>query len=105
MRKIVAQMFLSLDGVMEAPEQWQFPYHDDQMAQVIAAHFHESDALLLGRATYEIFAPHHTPMAQLHTDPRRRRRRTHHTQKGARKQHHHQRQLDPRPITLPHQRP
>jgi dihydrofolate reductase len=56
MRKIVAQLFLSLDGVVEAPEQWQFPYHDEQMAEVVAAQFHDSDALLLGRITYEIFA-------------------------------------------------
>jgi hypothetical protein len=25
MRKLVAGLFLTLDGVMEAPEQWQFP--------------------------------------------------------------------------------
>lgn len=56
MRKIVAQLFVSLDGVVEAPEQWHFPYYDEQMGTAVAEQFHGSDTLLLGRATYEVFA-------------------------------------------------
>ncbi|MER5624134.1 dihydrofolate reductase family protein [Streptosporangium amethystogenes] len=56
MRKIVAQLFVSVDGVMEAPEDWHFPYYNEQMGEVVAAQFHESDILLLGRTTYEVFA-------------------------------------------------
>ncbi|MDF5754495.1 dihydrofolate reductase family protein [Spongiactinospora sp. TRM90649] len=56
MRKIIAQLFVSVDGVMEAPEDWHFPYYDDQMGEVVAEQFHQADTLLLGRATYEVFA-------------------------------------------------
>ena len=31
MRKIVAGLFISLDGVIEAPDQWHFPYFNDEM--------------------------------------------------------------------------
>ena len=55
-RKVVANFFMSLDGVIEAPEQWHFPYFDDEMAQAVGAGFATSDALLMGRATYEGFA-------------------------------------------------
>ncbi len=27
MRKIIVSEFVTLDGVMESPEQWQFPYY------------------------------------------------------------------------------
>jgi dihydrofolate reductase len=71
MRKIVAGLFLSLDGVMESPEQWQFPYFNDEMGQAIAAQMAESDTMLLGRRTYQEFAaywpnqPSDAPMAEL----------------------------------------
>lgn len=41
---------------MEAPEQWHFPYLSDDMQQDTTAEILASGALLLGRATYEIFA-------------------------------------------------
>jgi dihydrofolate reductase len=56
MRRIISQLFVSLDGVMEAPEEWQFPYFGDRMAEVVAEQFDGADILLLGRATYQIFA-------------------------------------------------
>jgi dihydrofolate reductase len=56
MRKIVVSEFLSVDGVMEAPEKWQFPYVSDDVAANIQAHILASDAVLLGRVTYETFA-------------------------------------------------
>ncbi|MFE3448136.1 dihydrofolate reductase family protein [Nonomuraea sp. NPDC059194] len=56
MRKIVAQLFVSVDGVMQAPEDWHFPYYDERMAEVVAEQFHQSDILLLGRTTYQVFA-------------------------------------------------
>lgn len=55
MRKIVVTEFLSLDGVMEAP-MWTFPYWNDEIAQFKADESNASDALLLGRVTYEGFA-------------------------------------------------
>jgi hypothetical protein len=31
MRKVIASELVSLDGVMESPEQWHFPYFNDEM--------------------------------------------------------------------------
>jgi dihydrofolate reductase len=56
MRKIVAGLFVSLDGVVEAPERWTFPYFDDEVGQAIGGQMAASDTLLLGRRTYEGFA-------------------------------------------------
>ncbi|MBN6054973.1 dihydrofolate reductase family protein [Nonomuraea sp. RK-328] len=56
MRKIVAGLFISLDGVVESPEKWHFPYFNDEMAQIIGAQMQAADAMLLGRRTYEEFA-------------------------------------------------
>jgi len=49
MRRLVANFFLSLDDVMEAPDKWQFPYFSDEMGRAITASFAASDALLMGR--------------------------------------------------------
>lgn len=56
MRKIVAGLFISLDGVFEAPDRWHFPYFNDEMGAAIGASIDEGDAMLLGRVTYEEFA-------------------------------------------------
>lgn len=56
MRKLVATELMSMDGVVESPEQWAFSYTDDEMAAEDEAGRAASDALLLGRATYEEFA-------------------------------------------------
>jgi dihydrofolate reductase len=56
MRKIVAGLFVSLDGVVEAPEKWQFPYFNDEMGQALGSAMAASDTLLLGRRTYQEFA-------------------------------------------------
>jgi hypothetical protein len=37
MRKIIAGLFISLDGVVEAPDQWQFPYFNDEMGAAVDA--------------------------------------------------------------------
>jgi dihydrofolate reductase len=55
MRKIVAGLFLSLDGVTEAPEHWQLPYVNDELLEAVGSRMAESDTILLGR-TYEEFA-------------------------------------------------
>ncbi len=47
---------MSLDGVVESPETWQMPYFNDEMGAEIGAQMADSDALLLGRRTYEEFA-------------------------------------------------
>jgi dihydrofolate reductase len=55
-RKIVAGTFLSLDGVMESPDKWHFPYFDDKMGEAVGSQMAEADAMLLGRVTYQEFA-------------------------------------------------
>ena len=32
MRKLKSNFFISLDGVVESPDQWHFPYFNDEMA-------------------------------------------------------------------------
>jgi dihydrofolate reductase len=56
MRQIAAGLFISLDGVVEAPEKWTGPYFNDQVGQAVGAMMAQNDALLLGRVTYEGFA-------------------------------------------------
>jgi len=56
MRKLVESTFVTLDGVMSSPEKWGPPYWDDQHNQYAHNLLFSSDALLLGRKTYEGFA-------------------------------------------------
>jgi dihydrofolate reductase len=56
MRKIVAGLFMSLDGVVESPDQWTFQYFNEELEQIVGGLIAASDTLLLGRKTYEEFA-------------------------------------------------
>lgn len=69
MGELVVNMFMSLDGVLQAPggseedrEEgfqyggWQAPYFDEESGKAIGDHIAGMEALLLGRKTYEIFA-------------------------------------------------
>ena len=69
--KLTLTTFLSLDGVMQAPGApdedrsgnfrhggWLVPYADADMGRIITDVFAKTDAFLLGRKTYEIFAAH-----------------------------------------------
>lgn len=56
MRKVVAAEFVSLDGVMESPDKWHFPYFDEEMGQAVGEGFAASDAMLMGRVNYEEWA-------------------------------------------------
>jgi dihydrofolate reductase len=68
MRKLIAVELISLDGVIEAPEGWAFSYSNEEMEAANAKGMDASDALLLGRVTYEQMAafwpeqPGGTPM-------------------------------------------
>lgn len=55
MRKLVVTQFVSLDGVIENPS-WTVPYWNDEIAAFKGEETQTSDALLLGRVTYEGFA-------------------------------------------------
>lgn len=71
MRKLIANTFVTLDGVMQAPGGpdedptggfthggWSATYWDDVMGQVMGEAMSAPYDLLLGRVTYEIFAAH-----------------------------------------------
>ena len=60
MGKLIAQTFLTIDGVMESPDKWQLQngLFDDKMGEPIGAAFGSAGALLLGRVTYQEFAAH-----------------------------------------------
>ena len=83
MNKLVVGTFLTLDGVMQAPGDpredteggfkhggWQMPLFDDDAGRIIGEQIAATDALLLGRKTYQIFAnfwptaPADDPIAQ-----------------------------------------
>ena len=56
MRKIVAGLFISADGVVEAPETWTGPYFSPEIGQHIGSLMADGDTMLLGRVTYQTFA-------------------------------------------------
>ena len=56
MGKIVSNFFISLDGVVESPDTWHFPYFDDEMGNAIGNGMETTDALLMGRVLYEEWA-------------------------------------------------
>lgn len=68
MRRVCAWELVSVEGVMETLEEWAFPYSNAEMEQDSASGMAASDALLLGRVTYEHLAaywpdqPGGTPM-------------------------------------------
>jgi len=55
-RKIKSYFFISLDGVVESPDKWHFPYFDDEMGAAVGAGFGTADALLMGRVLYNEWA-------------------------------------------------
>jgi dihydrofolate reductase len=56
MRKLTAAFFMSLDGVVEAPDTWHFPYFNDEMGAAIGASMAQGDAMLMGRVNYQQWA-------------------------------------------------
>jgi dihydrofolate reductase len=91
MMRLTLTMFLTLDGVYQAPGDpredrsdnfehggWQVPYVDDDLMSIVESWFGAADAFLFGRRTYEIFAaywplvtdPGNTVAAQLNSRPK-----------------------------------
>lgn len=79
--KLIVGTFLSLDGVMQGPGGpdedreggfdlggWLVPYADEDMGQFMVESIKSTDAFLLGRKTYEIFAAH-WPLVTDENDP------------------------------------
>lgn len=77
MRRLYSLTFMSLDGVMEAPERWHFAYYSDELGQQLRTQLESAGAMLLGRVTYQEFAaywpqqPPDTPFADLNNNIRK----------------------------------
>ena len=52
MRKVIVSEYVSLDGVVEEPA-WTMPYWNDEIARFKFDELFASNALLLGRVTYQ----------------------------------------------------
>src|SRR3989454_2718605 len=52
-RRLAATFFVSLDGVVESPEKWSFPFWNDEIQKFKLDETFATDALLLWRVTYE----------------------------------------------------
>ena len=52
MARIVSNFFISMDGVVERPDQWHFPYFDDEMGKVVGAGMESQSTFLMGRTLY-----------------------------------------------------
>jgi dihydrofolate reductase len=63
MRKIIESTLVSLDGVIGDPHLWAMDYFDSEAERYALELLSTSDAMLMGRRTYEFFAvafPHQT---------------------------------------------
>lgn len=58
MRKVISGLFITLDGVTESPEKWQFDFFDADMGAAMQAHLDQEDTILLGRVTYQEWLPY-----------------------------------------------
>jgi hypothetical protein len=45
MREITAGLFISLDRVVENPQNWTFPYHNEELGSVVDAQLGAADTL------------------------------------------------------------
>ncbi len=52
MRKVVSGMFVTLDGVAEAPDKWQGDLFDQDMMMAMGSAIADQDTALMGRVTY-----------------------------------------------------
>lgn len=60
MSKIVSNFFISLDGVVESPDQWHFPHFSDEMGTKIGEGMDRTKAFLMGRKLYEEWSSYWT---------------------------------------------
>ena len=56
MRKVVATVYASLDGVIGSPEKWSLAYFGQQSAAYQTSLLEQADVLFQGRLTYESFS-------------------------------------------------
>ncbi|GED89946.1 dihydrofolate reductase family protein [Streptomyces sp. 6-11-2] len=55
MRKVVSGLFVSLDGVAQSPNEWQFAF-DEEMGAALGETLETADTILLGRVTFTEWA-------------------------------------------------
>jgi dihydrofolate reductase len=67
MRKVTAGLFHSIDGVVEAPDQWQFDQFDDELGAMFTGVQKRTDTVILGRKGYEEWSAY-WPTAELDGD-------------------------------------
>jgi hypothetical protein len=53
MRKTVTSLFISLDGVVEAADDWQFAYLDEDTFGALTTAWDRVDAALMGRRSFQ----------------------------------------------------
>jgi dihydrofolate reductase len=53
MRKLTAGLFHSVDGAVEAPDQWQFDQFDAELGAMLGEVIRRVDTVILGRKGYE----------------------------------------------------
>lgn len=56
MRNVTAGLFHSVDGVVEAPNLWQFDSFDEELGAEMSAWIDRTDTVLLGRVGYQEWA-------------------------------------------------
>ena len=56
MRKLIESTLVSADGVVADPPLWAMEYRDEEVGADALKRFSPSDAMLMGRVTYEFFA-------------------------------------------------
>jgi len=69
-RKVIVSEFVSLDGIIEGPS-WTFRFTSEEQEKFKFDELAASDALLLGRVTYEGFAAAWPNMMEQYSGPRR----------------------------------
>lgn len=52
MAGIVSNFFISMDGVVERPDQWHFPYFDEEMGQIVGSGMETQQTFLMGHRLY-----------------------------------------------------
>lgn len=56
MRRLINSTFVSLDGVINQMQAWHFEYVDDESDTVALEQLLASEAMLMGRHTYDVYA-------------------------------------------------
>jgi dihydrofolate reductase len=53
MGRLVSNFFISLDGVVESPDKWHFPYFDEAMGAIVGQGMESTAGMMMGRRLYD----------------------------------------------------